>query len=300
MKNNNNTVLGYAAVCSFLCLSGISFVWTKRLLENGFPVFTIVLIRLVIGAAFLLSVLKLSGKLEVIKRKDWLFLIALAKGEPFIYFIGEDFGMKYADASFASVMMALVPVAVAFAVPFVYGTKIKKRLVGGAVVSLAGICLMSFDAEGFMYDIRGVLLFVLALCAAVWYNIVLQKLLKSYGAFTVTAYMNMIGALMYLPLFFIFDFPYVGDLNWNSGALTDLVCLGVLCSAGSYGLYAFASSQLGVEKVSVFNNVAPVVTVFAAVGMGMETFSVRKVIGVLIVVISVILSQSEWNPCKKV
>lgn len=294
MKKDRNILIGYISICIYACLSGISFAWTKRLLENNFPVFTIVLIRLVIGAAFLLLALKLSGKLEVMKRKDLLSFVCLALGEPFLYFIGEDFGMKYVEASFASVIIALIPVLVAFAIPLVYGGRIKKALVAGAGISLIGIGIMSFTENGFAFDVRGLLLLLLALGAAISYNVFLQKLLKSYGAFTVTAYMNVIGAVMYLPLFFIFDFQQVGSLNWKFASIRDLLCLGVLCSAGSYGLYSFAAKKLSVEKVSIFNNAAPIVTVFAAVSMGMEDLTFRKVVGVLIVVAGVILSQGVF------
>ena len=277
MKKDRNILIGYISICIYACLSGISFAWTKRLLENNFPVFTIVLIRLVIGAAFLLLALKLSGKLEVMKRKDLLSFVCLALGEPF-----------------ASVIIALIPVLVAFAIPLVYGGRIKKALVAGAGISLIGIGIMSFTENGFAFDVRGLLLLLLALGAAISYNVFLQKLLKSYGAFTVTAYMNVIGAVMYLPLFFIFDFQQVGSLNWKFASIRDLLCLGVLCSAGSYGLYSFAAKKLSVEKVSIFNNAAPIVTVFAAVSMGMEDLTFRKVVGVLIVVAGVILSQGVF------
>ena len=57
MKQNKNILIGYIAICIYACLSGISFAWTKRLLVAGLPVFTLVLIRLIIGAFFLLIVL---------------------------------------------------------------------------------------------------------------------------------------------------------------------------------------------------------------------------------------------------
>ncbi len=294
MKTNNK-LIGYIAICIYACLSGISFAWTKRLLENDIPVFTIVLIRLLIGASFLLIALKLAGKLEPMKKKDFISFLCLAMGEPVIYFIGEDFGMKYVDASFASVIIALIPVLVAFAIPMVYGGRIKKSLVAGAGISLVGIILMSFNKNGFAFDIRGLLLLLLALSAAIWYNVFLQKLLRTYGAFSITAYMNLIGAIIYLPLFFIFDFPYVGDANWGIQPIFDLLSLGVLCSACSYGLYSFAAKQLSVEKVSIFNNVAPIITIFAAVYMGMEIFTARKIIGILIVVAGVLLSQWRFR-----
>lgn len=293
MRKDNNILVGYAAVLVYSCLSGVSFVWTKRLLEHGFPVFTIVLIRLIIGAIFLLLTLRLFNKLEPLKRKDIKDFILLAIGEPFIYFIGEDFGLKYVDASFASVIIAMIPVLIAFVIPKIYGGKVKRSLVIGACISFIGIIAMSFNKSGLMFDVRGLLFLLLALASAIWYNVFLKKLLQSYGAFTITAYMNVIGALIYLPLFFISDFPIIDTLNFNLQNISDLLCLGVLCSAGSYGLYSFSASKLGVEKVSVFNNASPIVTIFASILLGMEPLTARKLLGVLIVVLGVIVSQGN-------
>lgn len=291
MQKTNKNYVGYITISLFSILSGVSFAWTKELLNYGFPVFTIVTTRLIIDSIFLITALKLMGKLERIKRKDYWYFLLLALGEPVIYFIGEDFGMQYVDASFASVVISLIPVAVAFVVPMVYGGKIKKRIVFGATLSIVGILLMSFESGGLSFDIRGLLLLMLAISAAVLYSVMLESLLKKYGAFSVTAYMNLIGALIYLPIFFIFDSSSFASLPWNFTTIKDLLCLGILCSAGAYGLYAFSTSKLGVEKASVFNNVSPIITIVASVAMGMEFFTVKKVLGVLIVVIGVLLSQ---------
>ncbi|MBP3253504.1 MAG: DMT family transporter [Bacteroidales bacterium] len=299
MTKNKNKLSGYTAICLYSILSGVSFAWTKRLLENSFPVFTIVTVRLLIGALFLLGVLAATKRLEPLKRKDFPAFLCLALGEPFVYFIGEDFGMQHVEASFASVVIALIPVLVAFAIPLVYGGRIKLSLVLGAALSLCGIALMSFTSAGFSFNLKGLSLLLLALIAAVWYNVFLQRLLKTYGAFSVTAYMNIIGAVMYLPLFFAFDASHVCSLDWSVANVVCLVCLGVLCSAGSYGLYSFGASRLGVEKVSIFNNAAPVVTVFAAVLMHMETLSVQKLLGVVIVVCGVIFSQGLFDKKQK-
>ncbi|MBR1769299.1 MAG: DMT family transporter [Bacteroidales bacterium] len=295
MKKNNNIFIGYFAICCYACLSGISFAWTKRLLLCGIPVFTIVLIRLIIGATFLLSALKLSGNLEPIRKKDILSFICLALGEPVVYFIGEDFGMKYVEASFASVIIAMIPIFIAFVIPIVYRTKLKKSILIGAFTSMIGVCLMSFNKYGFAFDYRGLLFLLLALASAVWFNVFLQKLLKSYGAFTVTAYMNFIGAVLYIPLFFFFDFKNLSEIHFSLQSISDLLCLGILCSAGSYGLYSLGAKKLSVEKVSVFNNVAPIITIFASVFMGMETFTLRKVSGIFIVVLGVIISQDLFS-----
>ena len=110
MKNNqSNQALGYVAILFAMLFWGFSFVWIKQLLLNNFPVFTIVFIRLVLASAVFITILKLQKKLQHIERADYKDFLLLAFYEPFLYFIGEDFGLKYVDASFAAVIIALIP-----------------------------------------------------------------------------------------------------------------------------------------------------------------------------------------------
>ena len=46
MKNNDNKIaFGYVAIMFAMLFWGLSFVWIKHLLNNNFPVFTIVFSR---------------------------------------------------------------------------------------------------------------------------------------------------------------------------------------------------------------------------------------------------------------
>lgn len=112
---------------------------------------------------------------------------------------------------------------------------------------------------------------------------------RSVGGFRASLY-NACELIAYIPLFFIFDYSQIDKVQWTGQMIGDLICLGVFCSAGSYGFYSFAAKKLSVEKVSVFNNVAPIITILAAVLMGMELFTIRKTLGILIVVLGVIIN----------
>ena len=132
----NNTVLGYVAILFSMLFWGISFVWTKQLLNADFPVCTIVLFRLLIASVIFVTFFKCRGMLEKIRPGDGRQFLLLAVFEPFLYFIGEDFGLKYVDASFASVMIALIPIVVSVTMYFVEHEPLSWRLLVGTLISI--------------------------------------------------------------------------------------------------------------------------------------------------------------------
>ena len=96
---NKRTVYAYIALVLAQIFWGISFVWTKELLNHNFNVIFVVVVRLLISFALLWSISRLTGQVERIARKDYGRFFLLAFFEPFLYFIGENYGLMFVDAS---------------------------------------------------------------------------------------------------------------------------------------------------------------------------------------------------------
>ena len=293
---NQHLAAGYAAILFAMLFWGVSFVWTKQLLTSGFPVFTIVFFRLIVSSLLLFTFFKWQKKLEKVRKSDWKWFILLSLFEPFLYFIGEDFGLKYVDASFAAVIIALIPIVVTFTMHFVEKEPLHWELLVGIVVSIVGVSLMSIGPDNkFSFSLKGTLLLMVAVVAAGGYSVLLSKLLKRYGPVSITTYQNMISILYYLPFVCIFDLPHFGKLTWNGSTIGCLLCLAVFCSSGAYVLYSYSAKMISITKVSVFTNAIPIVTIICAAILGQETCSIQKIIGILIVVAGVIFSQVRQN-----
>jgi drug/metabolite transporter (DMT)-like permease len=301
MIKNKNLLYGYIAICISVVLWGISFVWTKGLLNNNFPVFTIVTVRIITASIFLFIIFKINKGLEKIRKKDIKTFFLLALFEPFLYFIGEDFGLKYVDASFAAIIIALIPIVTTITLHFFYKDKLKIELLIGAIISVTGVVIMSLSKNNtFDFSVKGLMLLLLAVVTAAGYSVILQKLLKSYGPVTITTYQNIFAIVFYLPMFFIFDFKSFSSLNWSFSNVRDLLCLAILCSAVAYALYSYSAKVISVAKVSIFTNLIPIITIIFSYLIGQETISFNKVLGIIIVVLGVILSQSNIINKKKV
>lgn len=271
---------------------GISFIWTKQLLNAGFPVFTIVFFRLLIASCLFVTLFKLQHKLEKIKKGDWNKFFLLSLFEPFLYFIGEEYGLQNVSASFASVIIGLIPLVVSFTMYFVEKEKLTWQLLLGIFISILGIVIMTFGKESTSeFSLRGLLWLLLALGSAGGYSVLLSRLVTQYSPVTITTYQNFIALPFYLPFVIFLDIPQWNNINWSGSALFNLCCLAILCSAGAYMLYSYAAKKISITKLSVFSNAIPIITIFFATKLGLETFTYQKFIGILIVVIGVIISQ---------
>ncbi|MDD6184381.1 MAG: DMT family transporter [Bacteroidales bacterium] len=291
-KNDNKIALGYVAIMFAMLFWGLSFVWIKHLLNNNFPVFTIVFIRLVLASAVFVTLLEIQKKLQKVERSDYKDFLLLAFFEPFLYFIGEDFGLQQVDASFAAVIIALIPIVISVTMYFYEHAPIRWEFVVGTMISVVGVLMLTMSTSGHIeFNLKGTLLLGVAVLAASGYSVQLTRLLKKYSPATVTTWQNFIAIPMFLPFVLIFDVRHWGSLTWDASAVFSLVCLALLCSAGAYMLYSYAVKQLTVTKTSIFTNLIPIVTLLAAAAIGQEIFTQTKFWGIVVIVAGVTFSQ---------
>ena len=95
-------------VIAMLCWS-FSFIWTKIALESFLPL-SLITLRLILASLLLFVFLKLTGKLQRIEKKDLKLFFALAFFEPFLYYVGETYGLTLVKPTLASVVVATIPV----------------------------------------------------------------------------------------------------------------------------------------------------------------------------------------------
>jgi drug/metabolite transporter (DMT)-like permease len=301
MQNTNKTILAYVSIIFSMIFWGISFVWTKELLNANFPVFLILTIRLAIASLLMFTTFSLMGKLERIEKSDIPKFLLLTLFEPFLYFIGENFSMHFVDASFAAIMIALLPIVNPLALHIFNKDKLGWNLLFGAVISVVGIVIMSINPSGELkISWQGTLLLLLAVFAGSGYSVILSRLINKYNPITITTTQNIVGILYFLPCLLIFDLDKISSVVWTKDAILSLVFLAIFCSAGAFMLYSYSAKLLSVIKVSIFTNAIPVVTIIVAIILGQELFSFLKVLGILIVVSGLLLSQFGFKKRRKI
>lgn len=288
---NNKIAKAYIALILAQIFWGISFVWTKELLNNEFNVVFVITVRLLISFALLLAIAFITRQIESIKKDDrkWFFLLAFF--EPFLYFIGENYGLKLVDASYAAVFIAIIPVIVPFGLFFLYRQRLSWTNLLGVGISIVGVAILSFgNSIAGTFSIAGVLLLLLAVFSAVGYNLILFKLFH-YKPITIIIYQNIIAAVLYLPLFLFINTAELTAMRWTPNTVLALVMLAVFCSSIAFMGYSYAVKTIPIAKASVFANAIPVITIVFAVIIGQETLTISKVVGITIVISGLLISQ---------
>ena len=294
MENKSSLATYIAAIVSII-LWGYSFVWTNSLLQYEVPVFTLLFIRLAIAGVLLFVASKFLGKLQKVDKKDikWLFLMALS--EPFVYFIGETYGMlATGSATIAAVIIATIPIFCLILERILWNKRFTTYKIVGILLTIPGILMVVFqDGPVSVSHAYGIALLFMAVAAATSYAVVVKKLSGKYNSFTITTYQFVIGALLFFPLFLLYGRQGLNEKFFTVEVLTPLLTLAVLCSCVAFLLWVSVIGKLGITRANIFSALIPAVSAVGAFMLGQESLPLIRIIGIAVVIIGVILAQQE-------
>jgi drug/metabolite transporter (DMT)-like permease len=276
---------------------GMSFVWSSILLNYYQPV-TIIFIRLIISSCFLFLIIFLLKKRQKIHRKDYLLIFLSSVFNPFLYFLGENYGLKYSTSTVTAVIIATIPVFTPVVARITLNERLSWYNITGILVSFVGVVVMLMNREmNILIDPKGIVFLSGAVVSALIYSVLLKKLSSDYSPLTIIAYQNMIGVFLFMPLFFLLEFKHFFTVTPDLRIVTSFLFLGILASSLAYVFYAKTVKALGISKSNIFTNLIPVFTAVFSFFILSEYFTVLKVTGILIVIAGVIIT--EMNEQKK-
>ncbi|MDP3912466.1 MAG: DMT family transporter [Bacteroidota bacterium] len=293
MKNKAWLPMG-AAILSMIFWS-FSFVWIKIVYEAYGPLTTI-LFRLIISTGLLLVFTILSRKLQKIKVGDLKLFILMAFFEPFLYFMGESYGLLYVSSTVASVIVATIPLFSPIAAWYLYKEKLSRTNLYGLVITFMGVSLVVLDSSfNFTASPLGISLEFLAVLGAIGYASVLKGLSHRYNTFTIITYQNMIGVLLFLPFWLGFEMKDFTQVPFHAKAFWAIVKLAIFASTFAFILFTYSVRNMGINKSNIFINIIPVfVAVFAYIILGDE-LNFHQMIGIAIVISGLFLAQINWK-----
>ncbi len=296
IKNQNRpSVIIYTYISIAIILWGFSFIWTNQLIKVNTPIFTFIFFRMLIAGLLLLLFSFIFKKLQRVDKIDYKFFILMSLFEPFIYFIGESFGIKATNSpTLSSVIIASIPVFTLVSGQIFFKEKISIWNIFGVVITIPGIILMVFNKGNFTPEYWwGILLLFVAVFSAVGYTTTVKKLASKYNSYTISTYQFLIGALLFLPLFLIFNANSFDMSFFRKEVLIPLLSLSVLCSSFAFILYIESIKVLGVTRAAIFTSLIPAFSALGAYLYGQESFSAIQLSGMAIVMFGVILTQKS-------
>ena len=268
-----------------------SFVWVKEVYLVYGPL-TTVFFRLVIASVLLLLFALLTGKLVRIARKDLTTFLLLAFFEPFLYFMGESFGLKFVSSTVGAIIVATIPLFSPLAAARFHGEKISLRTFLGILLSFLGVSIVVFDSKfNLTASPLGIALEFLAVLSAIGYIVVLKKLAVKYNPTSIIAYQNLLGIIYFLPFWLIFEYRDFTAIPFNVAAFNGILKLSVFASCIAFIFYAHSVKRLGINSVNIFINIIPVFTAIFAWYILDEPLSLQKFAGIIGVIAGLLLAQ---------
>jgi drug/metabolite transporter (DMT)-like permease len=281
----------YLSVVMAMIFWSFSFVWVKEVYLVYGPL-TTVLFRLIIASLLLLVYSRIIGKLVRIERKDLGTFVLLSFFEPFLYFMGESYGLKYVSSTIGAVIVATIPLFSPLAASRFHGEKISFRTFIGILLSFFGVALVVFDSSWNMTaSPLGIALEFLAVVSAIFYTVVLKKLAVKYHPSAIITWQNIFGIIYFLPLWFIFEFNDFNTIPFNFTAFAGILKLSIFASCIAFIFYANSVKRLGINNVNIFINIIPVFTAIFAWYILDDPLTMRKFIGIIVVIFGLLIAQ---------
>jgi drug/metabolite transporter (DMT)-like permease len=141
-------------------------------------------------------------------------------------------------------------------------------------------------------SMKGLALMFMAVASAVGYNMVLHRLASKYNPISIVNIQNVIGLILFLPLFIIFDLRDFMSAGIIMKDFSSIILLAVFASSGAFALFAYAVRHLGISRANIFSNLIPVFTALFAFLIVGDKLTVRNAAGMAVVIAGLFLSQA--------
>ena len=246
-------------------------------------------------------VIALFFKKEKIPTATYKWIAVLAFFEPFIYFIGETYGLQRVSPVITSLVISTIPVFVAIVMRLFFKARLTVINFVGIFISLSGVVLMLIGKDMQMeVDVLGLVFLSIAVFSAVGYGILLNKLAANVHPIWLVALQNTFGFLFFLPLYIamrktpnyshdtVFTFFSPQGEMWIC-----ILALSIFSSSLAFIFYSMSVRKLGVARSAVFANFIPVFTAITSFILLGEQLSMPKIAGILIVIFGLILTQRK-------
>jgi drug/metabolite transporter (DMT)-like permease len=265
----------------------------------------VVLVRGLFSCLFFVGWLYVRRKHYVpIERADWPRIILLGLLNIPINQLLFIWGVQLGTAPNAALAYALSPTFVVIIISIIIKELPSVHRAIGVAVALTGAAIVLVD-KGAGLSADHTLGNIIVLCAsASWalYTVLGRRLVVKYGGFQLTAFSMFIGTALFVPVYSVIAITVPGGIDLTpltssvQGSTPEwtwfqLFYLGVITSGFGFGLWYAALARMDAARLSVFNNLQPVLTTVLAWMLFSQVPSTMFVIGGVLAIAGVVYTQ---------
>ena len=284
----------YLAILVTVFFWGMSFLWSDAVLDQNVPVFTFIFTRMVLAATALTLFSVITGRLQRIRKGDLKWFVAMTAFEPFLYFLGETFGLKITGSpTLCSVIIATIPVFTLIVGQIFFREKLSTLNRIGIFVAVAGVIgFILIGGSLHTQYVYGIAVLFLAVIGSTGYTAICKNLIdKGYNAFSIVTWQFILAVGFFLIPFLIFDASTWTPAYLAWPVLKPILELAVLCSGVAFVLYAACVNHIGMTRTVVFLPLVAIVSAIASLIMGQDTLKPMQMVGIVVAMAGVVMAQ---------
>ena len=260
----NDRKKGMIAATLAFVIFGLSYLFSKKALNIAEP--AILLCARFTVAYVVLNAMVLTGAAKVrVRGRALLWPVFLGVMQPVLYFIFENYGLKYTTTSFTGLMSSISPALTAVLGAVVLRERPTKRQWAFIGVSIAGVLMISLRSGGGQNTAMGCLCLFAAYFTGALCSMFVRKVSDRYTPFELTYVMFSVGFVFFVGMAFVQfrgeALPMLAKALGHGDFVVAALYLGAAASVGGYLLANYALSKLPAARYTVFANVSTVVSV---------------------------------------
>ncbi len=218
-------------------------------------------------------------------------LILLGLCEPVIYFIGEQYGLKYTNSAFSGVMIAVIPIVTLMMTAAFLKERPTRVQWLFSLLSIAGVVWITVMAGG-EGQVRplGVALLALAVVTGSAYSVISRGISAEFSAFERSLVMQFMGAVFFTLLAVWENRADPGRLVAplsDGGFVFAVLYLSLGASVAGYLLFNYAVSSAPMVHVMSLGNLTTVLSVVAGVTILGEPFSPAAAVALAVILVGI-------------
>ncbi len=287
-------MLAYSCLASAMMIVG-AYVGFSKLLVAVFPVFLLAWLRFGIAAVAMATWLKKgTDEAPLDARTRYLVFLESFLGN-FLFSICMLFGMRYATAISAGVIMAGIPAAVALLSWLFLKEKLSARMIIAILLGVVGVAVLALSREGRgghdhgTSSMLGTLLLVGAVFCEASYVVIGKRLTGKLSPKRISALINVWGLLLVTPLgiyaAWSFDFSTVSMNIWGG-----LVLYALAASMWTVWLWMTGLKTVPATKAGIFTVFLPITSALVGVLFLGESFTVAHALAFACAMAGVVLA----------
>ena len=284
----------YTAAVTYAVITGLSFLFGKIALSSVDPIdmlahrFSASFIAVLLLLLF--KFVKVNYSFDRVKK-----ILPLALLYPMAFFAFQTFGLQYASSSEAGILTAAGPVFTLILATIVLNEKSTTLQKISVIVSVSGVIYITLmKTSSFeINNIKGIIFLLLSALSFSGYSVMARVLTRDFSSTELSVIMITISFVVFNIIALVKNLTN-GTLSTffdpftNPSFIVSVIYLGVLSSLVTSLLTNYILSNIEASKMSVFANLATVISIVAGVIFLNEKIFYYHIIGSLLIVGGVI------------